>query len=496
MNKKFLINLAILLILNLLIKPFWILGIDRSVQNAVGAESYGFYFSLFNFTMLFNILLDFGITNFNNLNIAQNSHLLNKHFSSLIILKFLLAIVYTVITFSVAFIIGYSAKQLSMIGLLCFNQFLISLILYLRSNISGLHFFKTDSIISVLDRTIMIIICAALLWGHIFGTTFRIEWFVWAQTVSYLITTLVALLIVMNKAKFKKLKWNRLFFLMILKKGAPFALLILLMAFYNRIETVLLERLLPANEGEIQSGYYASAFRLLDAANMIAYLFAVILLPMFSRMIKKKEDIKQLTRLAFSLLFVASSTLAILCYTYSSELMHWMYPIHTGETMLQATLRIETSAQVLQIIMFGFIGISCTYVFGTLLTANHSLKYLNWMALGGMILNFSLNAMLIPSFYAVGSAWASMTTQIVSALAQIIIACKVFSIKPNLAFVARIVVFLISIYLLSTACQYINLSWQVEAVLFSGMAVFAAIFTKLIPVLSFLKIINKSDSIQ
>jgi O-antigen/teichoic acid export membrane protein len=485
-----------LLILNLLIKPFWILGIDRSVQNAVGAESYGFYFSLFNFTMLFNILLDFGITNFNNLNIAQNSHLLNKHFSSLIILKFLLAIVYTMITFSVAFIIGYSTKQLSMIGLLCFNQFLISLILYLRSNISGLHFFKTDSIISVLDRTIMIIICAFLLWGHLFNTAFRIEWFIWAQTFSYLITTLVALLIVMNKAQFKKLKWNRLFFLMILKKGAPFALLILLMAFYNRIETVLLERLLPANEGEIQSGYYASAFRLLDAANMIAYLFAVILLPMFSRMIKKKEDIRQLTRLAFSLLLVASTTLALLCYTYSSELMNWMYPIHAGETLQQAAIRIEISSRVLQIIMFGFIGISCTYVFGTLLTANHSLKYLNWMALGGMILNFSLNAILIPSFFAVGSAWASMTTQIISALAQIIIACKVFSIKPDFAFLSRIAVFLIAIVLLSRLSHHINLEWQIQALIFSVFAVLAAVATKLIPVLSFIKIINKSDKMQ
>ncbi len=75
MQKKFLTNLGLLLFLNLLIKPFWVLGIDRSVQNAVGAEDFGFYFSILNFSFLFNILLDLGITNFNNRNIAQNSHL-------------------------------------------------------------------------------------------------------------------------------------------------------------------------------------------------------------------------------------------------------------------------------------------------------------------------------------------------------------------------------------------------------------------------------------
>ena len=37
MLKKFLKNIALVLFLNLLIKPFWILGIDRSVQNVVGA---------------------------------------------------------------------------------------------------------------------------------------------------------------------------------------------------------------------------------------------------------------------------------------------------------------------------------------------------------------------------------------------------------------------------------------------------------------------------
>jgi len=87
MQGKFVKNLTLLLVLNLLVKPFWILGIDRSVQNTVGAEEYGFYFAVFNFSFLFNILLDFGITNFNNRNIAQNNQLLTKHLSNLLVVK-------------------------------------------------------------------------------------------------------------------------------------------------------------------------------------------------------------------------------------------------------------------------------------------------------------------------------------------------------------------------------------------------------------------------
>ena len=73
MQRKFITNLALVLALNLLIKPFWILGIDRAVQNAVGTEQYGFYYSIFGFSFLLNILLDLGITNFNNKNISQNA---------------------------------------------------------------------------------------------------------------------------------------------------------------------------------------------------------------------------------------------------------------------------------------------------------------------------------------------------------------------------------------------------------------------------------------
>ena len=71
----------------------------------------------------------------------------------------------------------------------------------------------------------------------------------------------------------------------ILKKSYPYAILTLLMASYNRFDAILLERLLP--NGSQQAGIYAQAFRILDAAAMFALLFAGLLLPMFSKMIKK-----------------------------------------------------------------------------------------------------------------------------------------------------------------------------------------------------------------
>ena len=65
MARSFLANLALLLVLNLLVKPFYILGIDAGVQDAVGSEVYGGYAALMGLSFLLNILLDLGITSFN-----------------------------------------------------------------------------------------------------------------------------------------------------------------------------------------------------------------------------------------------------------------------------------------------------------------------------------------------------------------------------------------------------------------------------------------------
>ncbi len=430
MQKKFLANLILLLSLNLLIKPFYIFGIDLTIQNQVGTD-YGLYFVIFNFSFLFNILLDCGITNFNNRNIAQNSQLLHKHFSSILTVKLLLFLVYFFITFGAALIIGYQGIKLRFLFFLGINQFLISFILYLRSNVSGLLLFRTDSFLSVLDRILLIIICGVLLWGHVAASPFRIEWFIYAQTASYGLTALIALMIVIRKAAFRHLTWNWPFIVLIFRKSFPFALLVLLMTFYNRIDPVMIERLLPSPEGKEQATIYASSFRILDAVNMIGYLFAVLLLPIFARMLKTREPVIQMVKLSFTLLMTISLIISLGCHFYSDQLMGMLMVAHA-----------EQSADVFRVMMFGFIAISMNYVFGTLLTANGNLKQLNVIAGGSMLLSLILNLILIPRHQAVGSAYASVITQFASAIAQVILVLVIFRFRVSPRFLLTMAFFI------------------------------------------------------
>ena len=443
MKRKFITNLLLLLALNLLIKPFWIFGIDRPVQNLVGDETYGLYFALFNFSLLLNILLDAGITSFNNRNIAQHNFLLKKHFSNVVGLKFLLAIVYAVFSLTVAAIIGYSKVQIHLLVFLIFNQFLISFTLYLRSNISALHLFKTDSIISVLDRSFMILICSVLLFTDYFRANFTIAWFVYAQTAAYLLTTIITFFIVLKKSGRISVRFNPKFYTVFLRKSYPYALLILLMGFYNRIDAVMLERLLPEAVGKEQAGIYAQAFRLLDAVSMFGVLVAGLLLPIFAKMLIQKEAIGSMVKLSFTLLMVPAIVVAVSSIFYDTEIMEVLYHSNT-----------EHSSHLLGILMTGFLGIATTYIFGTLLTANGSIKHLNLMALGGMVLNVSLNLVLIPEYLAFGSAYASLTTQILTGIAQAFLAMYIFKLKPDFKVILQFVLFAMAVVGLAFISKY------------------------------------------
>ncbi len=479
MKRKFFTNLILLLFLNLLIKPFWIFGVEVGVQNAVGESTYGFYFVILNLTLVLNILLDLGITNYNNKNIAQHHFLLQKHLGNIIAIRFLLVIIYAFVIFLIALIFGYDSYKIYILSILVLNQVLSSFILYLRSNLSGLHLFKTDSLISVLDKSIMILILSILLWGGITNEPFKIEWFVYSQTIAYGITFLVTLIAVLNKSGRIRVKFDLTFFIAFFKKSYPYALLILLMAFYNRFDSVMIDAILPKKitstvvesmTGHFQAGVYAQAYRILDGVSQFGYLFAALLLPIFAKMIKRKEHIGQMLQLSYSLIIVPAIIISITTSVFSTEIMNLLYTNGT-----------EYSGPIFSVIILGFISISTTYIFGTLLTANGSLKQLNIMAVIGILANLSINFSLIPYYHALGAAYSSLITQSITAFAQVIIAWRIFHLKFNFLYILKILVLVIISYLFAKYFQ--NTIENVWTALLSTIAI-ALAFSFLVKLLN------------
>lgn len=444
MQKKFLSSLLLLLFLNVLIKPLWIFGIDRSVQNRVGAEEYGLYAAIFSFTIIFNIILDLGLTHYNNQALARNPAEIARNFSRLTSLKVFLGIVYLAVALILGLLLNYTLESFSLLLILALSQMFASFLLFLRSHLAGLHLFRMDSIMSVTDKVLMIISCSLLLYTEWLPVPFNVWHFALAQLFSYVATAAIAFVLVFKKARIFVWRLNLKEFSANLKRSSPYALLILLMALYTRVDSVMLEQI----SGAFENGIYAQAFRLLDAVNQLGYLFAVLLLPIFSGMFERRENVRDLVKLSFSLIFVATTALALAGVFSAGGLMNALYTEHG-----------DLASPVFGLLIISSIAFGSTYVFGTLLTARGDLRTLNQIAVGGFLLNIILNLILIPRYGAVGAATATLATQFLTAALQLYFSLRLMEISFSQSFWIRLAAFSIVSGGLTWTIHYLNYNW-------------------------------------
>jgi O-antigen/teichoic acid export membrane protein len=309
----------LLVAVNLLVKPFYLLGIEAEIQNRTGQEVFGSYFALINFSFLLNILPDMGITNWNTRHIAAHPERVSTHFPALLSLRSVLGMIYLITLCLAGYFLGYTSGQLAVLALLGFNQVLATLVLFLRSNLAALHLFRHDSLLSVLDRAILVAMMAGLLWGT--NRPFRIEWLVIGQTLSYGIACLTGLFLVIRKTGRLRLSFNPAFGISALRESFPYAMLFFISAMVFRVDSVMLERTCGAEE----AGHYAMGFRFYEAVTMIAYLFAVLLLPMFSRMHQRNEDLSPLLGQAFRIMCAGVWVITSAAWVWNEEILLLIY---------------------------------------------------------------------------------------------------------------------------------------------------------------------------
>ncbi len=480
MKRKFLTNLGFLLVLNLIIKPIYVFGIDIVVQNSVGPEVYGRYFTLFNIAIIFQIFLDLGIENFIRRDIAQHPKRTSEYFSNIITLKLLLLVPYLLVCLSLAIYKGITSDDYLLLFLILLNQFLASLILYIRANFGGLQLFKTESIISVLDRSLMIIIVGILLLHPITKFLFRINWFVIAQTISYTITLITGLVLLMKKTGSIRLQFNISAILPIIKKLRPYALLVLLMAVYYRSDSIILSIILP--DGDEQAGIFAHGFRILDFMSNYALLFPILLLPIFSKLLHQKEKVDSLLQFSTLLLIVPSLAAIGPAIVYR----HIIFDILFDDYAI-------LSANVFSFLTISYLGMCISFTFGALLTANGNLKELNIMAAFAVVLYFCLNFILIPRYQVMGAAIANASTQVFTIFIQIALVWKIFQLKLNMIILIKLVVYIVVIcaggYLISS----FNINWVLGFTILFLSFFFLALAIGLINIKSIRSILQEKD---
>jgi O-antigen/teichoic acid export membrane protein len=327
--------------------------------------------------------------------------------------------------------------------------------------------FKIDSVISVLDRLLAIIFCGCFLYLPYFEErNFNINYFIFSQTAAMLITAAIALIALKGRQVYQLRMWRWRFVRAILMRSAPYAMLGLLMTIYYRIDAVMLDRI----SGAAMTGVYGQSYRMLDAINQFGYLFGVPLMPLFASMIRKRESVHDLLSFSAVLMFLFSCSAAILCAFFGKEIMHLLY-----------TNVSSYSIQVFSLLMISFIPISSVYIFGTLLTANGSMKILNIIAATGIVVNVVLNLILIPPYGALGATIATIVTQVAVAGFHIYVANVSFRMKWEWSLLARLAAFLTLGIGGSWLLSGVQLFWMVRLVLDGSLLVLLIFALRLLP---------------
>src|SRR5687768_1178061 len=359
-RRQFLSTLILLVLVNLIIKAMFIFGIDLQVQQRVGQSSYGLYFTLLNLCYIFQIINDFGLNLVHNTDTAAYGYVRKEKWAQILKLKIGLSLLYSVVVVTIAVVLGYMyAWQL--LGWLILNNILVSMILILRAGISGSARYKTEALVSVMDKAIMILICGFLLFRF---SSFKIEWFVWAQTVSLAITLVVAWLISSKFISRIKEEFGSFNVKGLIQEAFPFTLATLLMFLYTRSDSIMIEKLMP--EGAASVGVYAAGFRLLDAANMIAFLFSPLLIPMYVRLQGDRQQTFDLLQLASGLMICMTGVISIGSFFWASEIMTFCYG-NVDRNWIEG----------FRYLILSHLPIGLMYIYGSYLTAIRELKKQN-----------------------------------------------------------------------------------------------------------------------
>ncbi len=439
MRAAFVKNLLWLQLLNWLVKPLWILWIEREIQLRMGDGWYGVYSLHFNLVLLFAVLLDAGLNSYVSREIAAHGRLL--HPKRMFFLRLGLGLVYVVLVLLVARVQNGIEAEFLLFALI--NQILASVVLMLRSVLQGKQRFVSDSWLSVIDRLVALAICTWMLKSFtvaMFASEGGVLNFQVAQFFGYATALVVGLVLVFWKGKGamegasdgavasqKTLgDWG--------KEVVWFGVMALAMSLFTRIDVQMIQRYAGtlAQQGYEEIGLYAKGYRLLDAALIFSTLLSTQLLPLLSKRIAAGEDSRPIMDIGFRLVFMVSVGVASAAWFYGDFLMNWLYHgqkelgsvteaggVEVLRTMVYSPQILQVS-MIFKVLMLAFVPMSLVHVFGTYVTAAGQMRWLAQLALVCLVINVAFNYSEIPKVGALAAAVGCLLTQWVFALTCVI----------------------------------------------------------------------------
>ncbi|WP_167852002.1 oligosaccharide flippase family protein [Hymenobacter elongatus] len=375
-----------MVLLNLLVKPGWIL-VENLVQDRLGHAAFGTFTALFNWTLIVASVSDLGTTQLTTKRVAATPEFLAEYFPTLLPLKGWLSVLFLGIMVGSGWLLGYHGHTLTLLALTGASLLVMQYTQFLRGTLQAHQRFNTDALLSVLEKALLLVFVLALL-----PVGITLDRYVGARAVAVLFTFVVLYALVTRlygRVRFR-LKWEHARGL--LKASLPLALITLVYGLNERVDMLMLERLASPAE----AGYYAAAYRWVDAIMMYLWTVLPLFFAKFAFATGKREEQQEL--LWFGQRIVTVPLLFVCAFVlFRGEVLFFQLTHSTSRELGQMTLSLKIL--FVNVLVHAFFAL-----YSTLLTSTNHEKPVSWLVAGSIAVNVLLNVLLLPRYGAVAAA--------------------------------------------------------------------------------------------
>ncbi|WP_125932580.1 oligosaccharide flippase family protein [Hymenobacter glacialis] len=384
--KRFFGNISFVVLLNLLVKPGWVV-VENLVQDRLGHATFGLLTALSALTLVVAALSDLGLTPYSVKRVAAEPTFMAETFPTLLPLRGVLNAVALAAMLGVGWALGYRGSELLLLGAIGTALLLAQYGQFLRGTLQAHQQFNTDAVLSVVEKLLLLGAVLVLL-----PVGLTLPRYVGARLAAAAFSTAVLYGLMTRLFGRIKYRWKAPVARTALRASLPFALMTLLYGVNERIDMVMLERLASPTE----AGYYAGAYRWVDAVMMYAWTVLPLFFAKFASVPGDAVAQRELLRfgqriLTLPLLFVVAFVL------FRGEVLFWQFSHSTPAEVARMTW-------CLKILFVNVLVHAFFAIYSTLLTSTTHERPVSWLVAGSTLLNIGLNLFLLPKYGAVAAS--------------------------------------------------------------------------------------------
>jgi len=359
----------------------------------LGAEGFGVISIALSLAAIFGIIIDLGLNTLTVREVARNKDLADKYISNTLLIKIILSILTFGLIILSTKIIGYSEQVSYVIYIITFSTILAAFTGIFNAIFQAYEKLEYQSIGTVLNAVLMFIgvLIAIYLNLDIFAIAF-------VYFISSLVVLVYDILVYSWKFVLPKIDIDWSFWSPTIKDSLPFAITGIFTMIYYWIDSVILSVMV----GNEVVGWYNAAYRIIAIFASLYSVYMVSIFPVLSGFYETSRDsIKIAYERSFKYMLILNIPIAVFITFLADKIIF----IICGPGYAPSVI-------ALQILIWSVIFMFINTLSLNLLGSVNMQVVVTKIAAFGAVFNIILNIVLIPEFSYIGSAAATVLTEL------------------------------------------------------------------------------------